>query len=116
MESSYVQESQKIGAFNELGMEYFERQFSELKMEFCDLKMVVESTNAFVRQTLVLHKQSTKSLKTYFENENFDGFCSDLDIILPVSTEIELRDLEMRCSNEDFKKSFVSVGLKKNLY
>lgn len=84
-------------------MEYFKNQFRELNIN-------VESTNALVRQTLVLHKQTSKNMKTYFENENFDGFLSDLDIMLPVSTETELRDLEMRCLNEDFRKSFVSAG------
>lgn len=79
-----------------------------LSRELNGLKIEVQSSNALIRESLTLAKQSSKNIKTYFENQCFDGFLSAFDIALPVSTEVELRDLEMRCLDDEFRKSFVS--------
>lgn len=91
-EDSFNNETQLI--------KYLDKKFGQLKIE-------MESQNALVRQNIVLARQTSKNMKTYFENESFDGFLSDFDIVLPVSSEIELRDLEMRCLDDEFRKSFV---------
>lgn len=79
-----------------------------LRNEFQSLKIQLDSTNALLRQNLGLSKQNSKNMKTYFDNQSFEGFLSEYEIFLPVSSEIALRDLEMRILNDDFRKSFVS--------
>lgn len=78
-------------------MQYLESKLTAMQLE-------ISSNNALVRHNIVLTKMVSKNIKTLFDNENFEGFLTDLDITLPVSTEVELRDLEMRCLDDEFRK------------
>lgn len=80
--------------------------------EFKSMHVRLESSNALIRQTLEIYRQTSKNMKTLFETESSDGFLSEFEIVLPVSRIIQLQDLEMRVLNDDFKKSFVSFFLK----
>lgn len=82
---------------------------SLITREFQSMHVRLESSNVLIRQTLVICRQTSKNMKTLFENESFDGFLSEFEIALPVTTIIQLQDLELRILNDDFRKSFVSL-------
>lgn len=52
-----------------------------LRNEFQSLKIQLDSTNALLRQNLGLSKQNSKNMKTYFDNQSFDGFLSEYEIV-----------------------------------
>lgn len=90
---------------NEYGNEMDLKKF--IKNEFQLQNAHMQSMNEMLRRNMVTTKLISKNLNTYFTNLNLN-YRDEFQDLLPVKTQEDLKSLNLRCLEDDFRKKLVS--------